>query len=433
MVESSAFPKPREANDAGYQRISSFAVAGLAVGVVFVVFLLLQVVIGLLSHSTVLLPLWLEFIAALGAALSLIGSRSIRRSDGTLAGLRIAKCGFWLSLVAGLGYGSYYGATYLAIRQQADAFAEDWFEKIRKGKVNEAFLMTLSPGVARDANPDDERTMIMRLSICAGGRAQREAAPKAGQLDQFRHNEIIQSLKQGGEKTKITPLGVSSWEHKEGTYLVRRVYGIETPEAMFDLRITAVGKDAPEATEKGRWFVLFPETTVEKDSLRKSRLGVRLDQMRQSGYKFFAEEDGWANKILSGKLQAAFLDTPDPKNLLDFSHLTGEDKAARDAVELGLRNMMSHQSSGFVPGVFLARPTSMKRFWSVDGERRVLLPVDCQITIGPPGGAPVYYADAVAWLQGDPGQLEDDTGPRWRLHENRGAQSSRYLRAPDPR
>jgi len=59
---------------------------------------LIQVLLGLLSHSTVLLPLWLEFFAALGVCLSLIGIRTIRNSDGTLAGLKIAKVGLWLSL-----------------------------------------------------------------------------------------------------------------------------------------------------------------------------------------------------------------------------------------------------------------------------------------------------------------------------------------------
>ncbi|HEV8061088.1 MAG TPA: hypothetical protein VGP68_14505, partial [Gemmataceae bacterium] len=140
MAESTAFPKPREANDAGYRRVSGFAIAGLVVGILFVLFLLVQAIVGMMAHTTVLLPLWFEFIAVLGVALSLIGARSIRRADGTLAGMRIAQCGLWISLVTGLAYGAYYGATYLAVRQQADAFTEEWFDKIRKGKVNEAFL-----------------------------------------------------------------------------------------------------------------------------------------------------------------------------------------------------------------------------------------------------------------------------------------------------
>ena len=67
MAESTAFPKPREADDAGYQQLSGFAIAGLVVGIVFVGFVLLQIVMGMLSHSAVLMPMWLEFIAVLGA------------------------------------------------------------------------------------------------------------------------------------------------------------------------------------------------------------------------------------------------------------------------------------------------------------------------------------------------------------------------------
>ncbi len=90
MAETTTFPKPREANDSGYRRISGFAIAGLVVGIFFVLFLLVQAVMGLMAHATILLPLWFEFIAVLGVALSLIGARSIRRADGALAGMRIA-------------------------------------------------------------------------------------------------------------------------------------------------------------------------------------------------------------------------------------------------------------------------------------------------------------------------------------------------------
>jgi hypothetical protein len=429
MAEPTAFPKPREANDAGYQQISGFAIAGLVVGVVFVGFLLLQVVMGMLSHSVVLMPLWLEFFAALGAGLSALGIRYIRSSGGTLAGIRIAKTGLWLSLVAGLGYGSYYGATYLAVRQQANTFVLEWFDKMRKGKINQAFLMTQPPGVVREVNPDDDTYMNMRFNAPQAG--PKGESPKAGPLDMFRHNEIIQAMKQGGDLTKVKPLGVRSWERKEGTYSVKRVYGVETPEGTFELQVSARGMDRTDAAEKGRgWFVPFNELSVEKDTYKKTKLGQRLEALRLNGQtKFLAE---WGEKVVAGKMQAAYLDTLDPKDrqaasadktppfskpgFLDFSHYKSEDKTAQAAMDVALKDMLAPKKDSTMTVVaYVARGNCNRRDWHLDAEQRVVIPLDCQILGGPRGAMAKYYADGVAWIQSEPGQLENETSPHWRL------------------
>ncbi len=470
MAESTTFPKPREANDAGYRRISGFAIAGLVVGIFFVLFLLVQAIMGMMAHTTILLPLWFEFIAVLGVALSLIGARSIRRADGTLAGTRIAQFGLWISLVTGLGYGAYYGATYLAVRQQADAFTEEWFDKIRKGKVNEAFLLTQPPGVRRAANPDDEKGLQIRFNASIAG--PKGAPSKGGMLDIFRGNELIVKLRQGGDATKITPLGVRTWEHIEGAYVVKRVYLVEVPEGSFELRVTAVGQEGPESADKGRgWLVNFMDTSVEKDTLKKTKIGERMDQMRQTANVFVTE---WTHLLMAGLLESSYARMLEPKEetallarlgmrmyyehlcafagtergnivnsmtacapsdrfalrqfglpgfdaaytktgLLDFTQMTGDDRAARDAVEVSLRDMLTTKRSNFVVGGLVPGMSSSKRFWSVDNEQRVLLPIDCQIQVGPPGAPARYYADTIVWLRSEPGDLDNDKAPRWQL------------------
>jgi len=264
----------------------------------------------------------------------------------------------------------------------------------------------------------------------------RRAAPKSGskggELDLFRNNEIIYMLKQGGEAAKVNAQGVRSWEHREGTYLVKRVYGVETPEGSFLVQISAVGKDGPDAAEKGRsWYVPFFESSVEKDSLKKTNLGMRLEQMRYSGMDFL---DKWGKMLLAGQVETAYLKTLEPKEdiilssrvflrslsnalsalmdldrggmvnsiaactptdrgtlrqvelpgfelvfnkggLLDFSKLTGDDKAARDAAEEALRNMLAHKGSATaVIAGLQAKPSCTRRLWSVDADKRVLLP-----------------------------------------------------------
>ncbi|HEV8058902.1 MAG TPA: hypothetical protein VGP68_03465, partial [Gemmataceae bacterium] len=101
--------------------------------------------------------------------------------------------------------------------------------------------------------------------------------------------------------------------------------------------------------------------------------------------------------------------------LLDFSQMTGDDRAARDAVEIALRDMLTTKRSSFVVGGFIPGMSSTKRFWSVDNEQRVLLPIDCQIQVGPPGAPAKYYADTVVWLRSEPGDLDNDKAPNWQL------------------
>ena len=123
-------------------------------------------------------------------------------------------------------------------------------------------------------------------------------------LDIFRGNEIVLKLRQGGEATKITPLGVTTWEHLEGAYVVKRDYDIQTPEANFELRITAVGKDGPESADKSRgWLINFMETSVEKDTLKKTKVGERIDQLRLAGKGFVTE---WSQQLMAGLLELAY-------------------------------------------------------------------------------------------------------------------------------
>jgi hypothetical protein len=438
MADSTAFPTRRESNDVGYKRISSFAIAGLVIGALFVVFLLLQILMGFWSRSTVLMPLWLEFLPALGVVLSFLGMRSIRASDGTLAGMRLAKVGLWLSLVAGLGYGSYYGATYLAVRQQADAAVQAWADKLRQGKLNEAFLLTQAPNERRQANPEDERYMENRFNAPVKG-GPPGSVPKGGMLDLFRDNELIYMLRQGGKDTKVIPLGVRSWDENTGSHTIRRVYHVETPEATFSLQIAAQGQDDPNSPDKGRaWKIAFMESSVEKDSLKKTQLGGRLDVLRAQGMKFVTD---WRKLIMSGKLEQAYAMTLDPKErtaveasiaekkgpppgydeafvkggIFDFTNTRSRVAAGKEVVEKALRNYLSKTAKGdvvlsFVPGIATA-----KKLWSLDADKRVLLPVECGVTVGPSGGPASFAGELVVWLQSEPGALESKGNAEWRI------------------
>ncbi len=438
MADSTAFPTRRETNDVDYRRISGFAIAGLVIGGLFVLFLLLQILMGFSSRSTVLMPLWLEFLPALGVVLSFLGMRSIRTSGGTLAGMRIAKVGLWLSLVAGLGYGSYYGATYLAVRQQADTAVQIWVEKLRQGKLNEAYLLTQAPNDRRGVNPDDERTMENRFNASPKGPP--GSAPKAGMLDMFRDNELIYMLRQGGKDTKAVPLGVRTWDENGGAHTIRRVYGIETPEGSFALQIVALGQDDPSSPDKSRaWKIGFMESSVEKETLRKNLLGQRLDSLRAQAVKFVMD---WQHLLKIGNPELAYALTLDPKDrkavedriaekkappagfdeafekggILDFANTKTRVGTGKETVEKSLKTFLSKSGKGDTVLSFRPAPLTAKRLWSLDADKRVLLPVECSVTVGPPPTGPESYtAELILWLQSEPGALDSKGAAQWRL------------------
>ena len=439
MADSTAFPTQHESNDTGYKRISSFAIAGLVIGALFVTFLLLQIAMGFSSRATVLMPLWLEFLPVMGVVLSFVGLRSIRNSDGTLAGKRLATIGIWLSLIAGLGYASYYGATYLAVRQQADAAVQIWADKVRQGKMNEAFLLTQQPGAMRKVNPEDDREMDVRFNAPTKGPA--GTPPKPGALDMFRDNELLYMLRQGGKETKIVPLGVRAWDENTGSHTIKRVYGVETPEGSFSLQIVAQGMEDLNAPDKGRvWKVGFMESSVEKDSLKKTALGARLDGLRSQALTFVND---WKKLMSKSDLRAAYAMTLDPKErkavaatlndkkappppgydaaydkggLFDFSNLKSRlPPGGKEAAEKALRNYLATNVSGDVVLTFNSSLMSAKKLWSVDAEKRVLMPVESALALGPPGGPPKYAVDLILWLLSEPGALESSGNAEWRL------------------
>src|SRR5262249_22850490 len=166
-------------------------------------------------------------LPAVGAILSLTAILLIGRSEGTLAGVRLAQWGWWLSVVFGLGYAAYYGATRFAVCLKAENFSRVWFDKLTQGKVNDAFVDTLDPALRQSISREDERALEQRFNQPGG------TGPK-GQLSSFRESDIVRVLQQAGAQAQIEPLGVREWDYKAGAYKVKRVYRIRTEEGVFD-------------------------------------------------------------------------------------------------------------------------------------------------------------------------------------------------------
>src|SRR5262245_13536477 len=108
-----------------YKPLSGLALAGFAAGALFALLVLASTAVGLVKGVPFFFPLWTLLLAAAGVVLSLLGQGQIKNSEGTRAGLGLARAGLWLSVFAGLGYFAYYSVTGLALTSQADAFLRE--------------------------------------------------------------------------------------------------------------------------------------------------------------------------------------------------------------------------------------------------------------------------------------------------------------------
>src|SRR5262249_49022994 len=151
------------------------------------------------------LPTPLLAVALGGVVLSVLALRQIRNSEGTRAGTGLARWGLWLSLVSGLGAGTFALFSGLAVEMQAAAFLMDkdtagrnsgFFPLLQEGKVNEAFLLVLVPrDRERVPHPESDKEMeeiFDRISSFD------PKSPK-GLLTTFRESDFVRMLQPHGD------------------------------------------------------------------------------------------------------------------------------------------------------------------------------------------------------------------------------------------
>src|SRR5216684_3189869 len=211
MAEPTTFPEEHVRELVVYRRISGFAITSLAFAVSFAVCLVMATLWGLRDRSPLLLPAFVQALPVIGAALALTAMYLIRNSEGTLAGMKLAVWGWWLSVVFGLGYGAYYGATSLAVQKQAEDFALGWLNKVKDGKFGDAFMDTQDPANRQKLKSEALDQINIQFLMAMG-------MPKDGvlrpPLDVFRENPLVHLIEQGGAATQIVPLAVKSWDFK---------------------------------------------------------------------------------------------------------------------------------------------------------------------------------------------------------------------------
>jgi hypothetical protein len=469
MADPTTFPEEHVSAPLIYRPISGFAIAAIIVASGYALIVVLACIAGLSEATPVLLSPWLQAVAVIGAGLAIAAWVQINRSEGTIAGLKLTLWSLFLSAFFGLGYVAYYVATYLAIRSQADTFTQRWVRKLEDGKVNSAFLDTQDPAQRKNVNPEDEEGLNARFPAAGMARQMAGKTP----LEMFRDNQVVHIIFQGGPASRVTPLGVKDWAFEGGAYRVMRAYQIETDEGVFEAQIIAKGSESKTREYEGRqWSITSGGTKLEHEVL--SDRGKQIQALHEQANQFLEE---WANKLVSGQLQEAFLDTREPAErtrlareydrrraalpvlalgvsavtpllgpillvrttspefdelerqlllpgyaeqfhrlaILKTEKFRAADVEARDQVLAAVKGMFAPVQIG-QPRLLAMKPgySSGYQSWKVDKEGRVQLPHDCRMSIGV-GGKFKYSALATITAVTDPGPVAANRRPGWRI------------------
>ncbi len=281
------------------------AVAGIGLGGLFAVVVILGGLVAFVRGDPLLLTGWLVLFSAgfpiAGAAFSYVAMVRIQRSEGTLAGEKLARWGLLISVLVGLSYWAYVIATYIAIGQDAGRFADRFLTDLKNDDVLTAFSLTLKP----DERPQGKGAALRpvlesRFNLAADG------GPVAP-LTAFSQTEYVRLIGQGGAATQVEALGVEEWKYIGGGYQVGLLYQVSTPYITFPMLITVEGKDSPDSGERG-WHIVWDRTSLrDKPMPSMTEEGKRMLPLSMVSRQMFLHE--WLEQMREGKAEEVFLGT----------------------------------------------------------------------------------------------------------------------------
>lgn len=276
-----------------YRPISGLALVGFVLACLFALILALTTVVALSRGEPLFLWTGILGLALGGAVLSLLGMWHIRSSEGTRAGMTLARWGLWLSGFLGLTYFAYYYVTGMAITKQANDFlmvaADDdsgFFPRLLKSgkepsQLYHAFLLTLAPADRGDVKPTQEARLLKQHD-------QPSPDGNPGRVMNFRKTPVVVALSQLGDKSTVEPLGVQSWVYKDNSYEVVRTYRITTPEAIWEVPLTVRSTEGYEAGDPRRWMLVLTYLRPNK----VTSLGQGLGFLRLAARRWLDRRQG---------------------------------------------------------------------------------------------------------------------------------------------
>jgi hypothetical protein len=288
MPEPTPLPTaaPMRAEDS-YRPVAGLAIASVILAGVFALLVLVNASVGLVKGLPFFLSNWLLLFPIAAAALSFVAQRQIRNSEGTRAGLVLAKWGMWLSVLFGLGYGTYAATTHFAVRRQAEDFLLDrdkgFFAVLKKpGGANAAFLLTRPPDDREGLNPSDIELMQKRFSR---------------DLLQFLDHSLVRSVQQAGPDAEVTLSGMKPPIYFQGGYLIDAEVNVKTPDVQAQFSLGVRSQDGRNGRE---WYVDWTRTGESlKKNAEPTRRGASLWELRGDSHRWAAQ---WLGRLKAGKL-----------------------------------------------------------------------------------------------------------------------------------
>lgn len=274
-----------------YQPLSLLALAGFGFAVVYALAVLIGAAVALLSRIPWLMPYW-TFLLPIAVVVVCWAARTrILNSEGTLGGLAFTTWGTRLAIMFGIPYAAYYFATFLALRGPAINRADDFFQKIKDGLLDQAFLMSQNIDT-KDRSSSDLRNMLeIKFN-------QPTATPgMSGPFSRFCHERFVRFIEMDGNNANTVPTGVAAWEYGKGEYRMVLNYHVATSLVEFDMKVEAFGPDPkPDEPKARRWHIRFTggETSILPDSLRWTPAGRAFQQKTMKAQRFAQD---WAARI----------------------------------------------------------------------------------------------------------------------------------------
>jgi hypothetical protein len=365
MAEPTPVAPPEHLGDTlVYRPVSGLAIAGLALALLYTAMVLVSTAVALVQGTPFFLSDLTVLLAIAGAGLSLLGMWQIRTSEGTRAGLKVARWGLWLSIVSGSGYMAYAIATAAAIKQQANRFltepGEDagFFPLLQKGDINDAFLLTQTYSRRSGANPRDQDKMRLQFDAPTGPHP-------TGWLTQLEESQLVRLFEQArlrNDKVSVEPAAVRGWSYEAKGYKVERTYRIATPETVADVFVTVQSVENDGTGAGRKWFVVWPSSGIR--SAQDTPAGEKMSQLRWDGRGFI---DAWLAKLNRGQRPDAFLDTLEPEKRKAAAKWTGPGPT-------WWWSFPGTGPAGAIAGMPLAVPPAPLLPLEPDLARRVLLP-----------------------------------------------------------
>ena len=308
VVSSSTSADSGPSESQPYRPLSLLAIAAFGLAAVYTVIAVIVGLIAMLNRTPLPLPIWTLLLPVLATTMAFVARFQIRRSEGTVGGLKLASWAVGLSAGVGIVYGMYYLGTFLAVRSQAQAFADAWLQKIVRGKLDDAFNDTTPP--PRKIVGTLRQTLELKYN---------NALPESntrGRYSSFGASEYVRLLQIAGPKAKIEPTGVGDWEYEKQGFTVLLTYRVTTDLATFPLQVKVHGAESQTGDFAGRqWYVVPDETRImgEAGGTATATYTEAGNELRKQTSVAAAVANAWVDALGNGNYDAAFSFTLDPK------------------------------------------------------------------------------------------------------------------------